>query len=140
MIACKAPTIAFCFESTAMQESERTIVTISAKAACLAWVNALPETKSPLTLKELQDDSTALLIPYAEDTNEAKIYIANISQCLFENELASWSEDEKLWPKTLDYDTFCEWFDVAIYNHVFDLASLDEQYQQAKALTAEVDL
>ncbi|VEB43206.1 Uncharacterised protein [Chromobacterium violaceum] len=46
-------------------------------------------------------------------------------------ELASWDEDEALWPKDLSLKAFWEWFDVEIHSTVID--SVDEDITNSPA-------
>ena len=40
-------------------------------------------------------------------------------------ELASWYEDEALWPKDLSLKAFWEWFDVEIHSTLIDSVDAD---------------
>ena len=46
-----------------------------------------------------------------------------ISRDLFEAELWSWRQDEKVWPAKRDWRTFKKWFDVEIHDMVIDVAN-----------------
>ncbi len=39
---------------------------------------------------------------------------------MFEIELHSWHTDYEAWPHDLDYETFCEWFEVEMVSAVYD--------------------
>jgi len=47
-------------------------------------------------------------------------YIDEIYLQLFKMELASWYEEESLWPKDLSLKAFWEWFNVEIHSTVID--------------------
>jgi hypothetical protein len=91
----------------------RNAAVIKPRQPLLAWVKMLPN----------QD-----LIPEFPSIDEAINYIESIYEELFDLELASWYQDEALWPGDRDLKLFREWFDVEIHSEVFDV--LDEAVEK----------
>ena len=54
---------------------------------------------------------------------QAKEYIYNHVNLIFESELKAWHEDESGWPKKRDLNMFKEWFDVEIHQQVIDFVN-----------------
>jgi len=92
------------------------------KQPFLDWVNSLDSLDDvDLTLEELQNDSTAYLVPeYATAEEQADIVLWSHG-FVFEEELMGWYTTEEDWPATRDVDTFLEWFDVDFHTVVIDL-------------------
>ena len=90
------------------------------------WAQSLPRPIEDLTLAELRENCTALLLPPVIDLQEADIYIRKLWPVLFEQELESWATNEALWPEQRDYDMFCRWFDVEVHSEVFHAVGLDD--------------
>ncbi|MDD2772299.1 MAG: hypothetical protein PHP45_01225 [Elusimicrobiales bacterium] len=104
-----------------MHEVNRCVVILKAKQPFLDWLLKLPEpVPADMTLQEIHDDHTALLIPDFEDNDTARRFIYKNYALLFEQELESWWTDEKDWPKKRTLAVFKEWFDVEVYSFVLD--------------------
>ncbi len=90
------------------------------------WAQSLPRPIEDLTLAELREDCTALLLPLVTDLQDADIYIRRLWPTLFEQELEGWVTNEALWPDGRDYDMFCRWFDIEVHSEVFHAIGLDD--------------
>ncbi|XZG71753.1 hypothetical protein ACTSKR_07830 [Chitinibacteraceae bacterium HSL-7] len=90
----------------------------------LEWLNALPGSELKLELEDVRSDCTVLLIPEISEPEDGIAYIDDIFERIFAMELASWIEDESLWPAKRSLQLFWEWFDVEIHLGVLD--SVDE--------------
>src|SRR5690242_9429150 len=104
-----------------MYEVNRSTALIRPLAPFLAWLKSLPgELNEEVTLDALRRDCNAVLIPAAEDFDEAEEFIAERYEELFSAELADWCEDDSLWPE-LSLALFTEWFEVEIHSVLTDL-------------------
>ena len=87
------------------------------------WINKT-DPDHPLSLEEIQHDSTVYLVPGFEDEmnmEEAiEKYLKANYQGLFLQELSSWYQDPSVYPK-MTYPLFREWFEITIHTMVFDL-------------------
>ena len=112
---------------------DRSVAVIKPKAKFLEWLASLPGEGVDLTLDQLRSDCTVLLIPEYEEPEEAVAYIDEIFEQVFKMELASWHEDETLWPKDLSLKAFWELFDVEIHATLID--TVDEELVNSLALS-----
>ena len=79
---------------------DRSVAVIKPKAPFLAWLNGVPDNDMiELTLDALRADSTVILLPEFDEPEEAVAHVDEIFDQLFRLELASWYEDESLWPQ-----------------------------------------
>ncbi|WP_028450870.1 MULTISPECIES: hypothetical protein [Chitinibacter] len=99
---------------------DRSAAIIRPKQAFLDWLNALPGNDVVLTLEEIRSDCTVILVPEAEEPEDAIAFIDDIADQLFAQELASWVQDESLWPAKRNLKLFWDWFDVEIHLGVMD--------------------
>ena len=97
----------------------RTIAIIKPKEPYLDWARAVPN-PIDLSLDELRQDCTALLLPDFTDDKEADAYLHSIYRELFDLELAAWDTNEDDWPRERDYATFRAWFDIELHSLVLD--------------------
>ncbi|MBB71389.1 MAG: hypothetical protein CMF50_03225 [Legionellales bacterium] len=113
-----------------MFEVDRIVAIIKPRQALFEWLQGQKEVSiDNLTLKNLQRDCTALLIPQFDGPNQAKEYIRQIYDGILEGELASWGVPKRLWPKERTIELFNEWFLVEFHSMVFDLAYLEQKRQ-----------
>ncbi|AUH52770.1 VacJ [Chromobacterium sp. ATCC 53434] len=107
-----------------MFEVNRSIALLRPQAPFLAWLKSLPGGIDPrLTLAELAAGGNALLIPAADDYDDARHFVQQRYRELFEAELADWCEDQSLWPQNLSPNLFQQWFQLEIHPVVTDLAA-----------------
>jgi hypothetical protein len=92
------------------------------------WFKGLPGEDMDVSLKEMSQDCTVILIPEFDSEKEARHYIEAIYEELFEIELASWCRDESLWPHKTSLQMFRDWFDIEIHSEVFD--ALEEEIEK----------
>jgi len=120
-----------------MYEVNRSIALIRPRAPFLDWLKSLPgEANDSITLDSLRRDCNALLIPAAEDFDEAVEFIAERAEELFAAELADWCEDDGLWPE-LSAALFAEWFEVEIHSVLTDL--VEEELEREPFQPFELD-
>lgn len=100
---------------------DRGAAIIRPQKSMLEWINNHPDSeKEKLTLEDIQEDLTVILIPDFDTKGEAEAYIRKIYKSIFEQELDSWYTDKENWPEIRDYETFKSWFDVELYSTILD--------------------
>lgn len=103
-----------------MNTVNRAIAIIKPKQPFLDWTNQLPDAELGITLEYFKHDCLSVLIPESENDEEARIYINDIAEEIFEEELRGWYTEEDFWPKDRSSKKFWEWFDVDIHSVVMD--------------------
>ena len=78
---------------------DRSVAVIKPKQPFLDWLNQAPDNDMDLALDSLRTDCTVILLPEFDEPEEGVAYIDEIYEQLFKMELASWYEDEALWPR-----------------------------------------
>lgn len=105
---------------------DRSVAVIKPKAPFLNWLNAVPDNDMiDLSLDALRADCTVLLLPEFDEPEDAISHIDELYEQIFRMELASWYEDEDLWPKDMSLKTFWEWFDVEVHSTLLDTVDTD---------------
>lgn len=106
---------------------ERSIVVIKPKQPFLDWINnnLAISNESLLDLSNIRIDCNSYLIPEVNEIEDGVAYVDEIYEALFQLELASWSEDQSLWPQELTLKMFWEWFDIEISPTLIDLTEDD---------------
>ena len=104
---------------------DRAVAVIKPKQPFLDWLNQTPGDSLELGLSSLRVDCTVILLPAFDDPEESVAYVDDIYEQLFKMELASWYEDETLWPEDLSLRAFWLWFDVEIHSTVLDCVEAD---------------
>jgi hypothetical protein len=95
---------------------------VKPKQPFLDWLNSLDnDDEMNLTLEELQNDSTAYLVPEYETPEDQAEIVVWSHNYVFEEELMAWYTFEEEWPPTRDLDTFLEWFEVEFHSTIMDL-------------------
>ena len=98
----------------------RSVLIVKAKDPFRQWVNSLPDPDS-VTLEELNEDTTAYLVPEYDDDSQRDRILKKVFKDIFEEQLDGWWTDEKDWPVKRDMRTFKQWFDVEFHSVVIDL-------------------
>jgi len=102
----------------------RSVLIVKAKEPFRQWINSLPDPDG-VTLEELNEDSTAYLIPEYDDDNQRDRILKKTFKDIFEEQLDGWWQDEKNWPVKRDFRTFKQWFDVEFHSVVIDIVDAD---------------
>jgi hypothetical protein len=102
----------------------RDSVIIKGKQPLVDWINA-HGSEYPVTLEDVQEQSTVILLPECRDREEAVSIIEINYELIFTGELEGWHADESLWPKDLTLETFRDWFDIEYHDMVFDALNED---------------
>jgi hypothetical protein len=103
-----------------MKSINRYVAILKPRQPYVDWINQLPDTEEKLSIEDLQDDCTAILIPEFDRPEEAKAFISAMAESLFEEELRGWCTDESQWPKGRTNRMFWKWFDVEVHSEVMD--------------------
>jgi len=98
----------------------RNVAIVKLKESFLSWLKAIQHPDAYMTAEDLNQYSTALLIPDFGFDEDSRAYIYGHYQAIFENELEYWHQDETVYPKQRDLKMFEEWFDIEIYTTVID--------------------
>ena len=105
-----------------MPAVNRSVMVVKPKQPFLDWLNSLDnDDEMNLTLEELQNDSTAYLVPEYETPEDQAEIVVWAHNYVFEEELMAWYTFEEEWPPTRDLDTFLEWFEVEFHSTIMDL-------------------
>ncbi len=72
-------------------------------------------------------DCNSYLIPEVNEIEDGVAFVDEFFESLFQMELASWSEDQALWPAELSLKMFWEWFDVEISPTLIDISGDDDK-------------
>jgi len=104
---------------------DRIIAILRPKPALTNWLRTAKHDIEPSTLRNLQHDSTVLMLPPFENPKQADTYIRQIFTGIFESELISWGLDKNYWPD-ISYARFTEWFGIEYHSVVFDVAFVDK--------------
>lgn len=103
-----------------MYTIDRSVAIIRPKQPFIDWANRLPDAEEQVSIEDLRDDCTAVLIAECNDAQERKKLINEMALELFESELFSWCTDENWWPQNRTSEMFWDWFDVELHTVVID--------------------
>ena len=102
---------------------ERSVAIVKPRQPCLDWINST--LSYALTLNAIRIDPQAYLVPENFEIEDCINFIDEKFLDIFHLELASWTDDETLWPQNLSLKVFWEWFDVEISLSVLDITDKD---------------
>ena len=103
---------------------ERSVAILKPRQPFLDWVNnSFDDLTQEITLESIRIDCNSYLIPEVEEIEDGINFVDEKFADLFALELASWTEDENVWPTELTLKMFWEWFDVEIYPTMVDISS-----------------
>ncbi|MCI0404776.1 MAG: hypothetical protein L0209_01665 [candidate division Zixibacteria bacterium] len=103
-----------------MRTINRSLAIIIPKQPFVDWANQLPDADFKVSLDDLQEDCLAILIPEYDTKDEAKAYIDELSEDLFEELLFDWCTEEAWLPQERTKELFWQWFEVALHSVVID--------------------
>ena len=85
------------------------------------WVNRTVPLDSPVTVEELAQDCTVVLVPATMDLREeVSEYLDYLKPELFELELEAWNRDPADWPAERTAAVFDAWFELEFHSVVYD--------------------
>lgn len=104
-----------------MKLVERDAVVIRARRPFLEWLQSIAEIDTDdLTLKEINQEATILLIPEMENMDEVHTYLRPGKVMLMEQELEDWCPDKEVWPRQRSPKLFDEWFRLEYHSLILD--------------------
>lgn len=109
---------------------DRIVAILKPTEKMLSWLKEQPTAPDIATLKNLQLDSTALLLPAFESPRQAEAYIKQIYNRIFESELISLGLPKEAWPANRSYELFKTWFILEYHSVLFDVAYMEEHNLQ----------
>jgi len=118
-LAALAPALRPDFKGS-MELADRGVAVIKPKQPMVDWVNATIPLDGPLTLEELQQDCTAILVPDLDSREAVLDYLEPFKSAFFEMELDGWQRDRSAWPEETTNKMFDAWFDVEVHSMVWD--------------------
>lgn len=95
------------------------VAIVRPKKPYVDWANSLDG--SDFTLEELQEDSSAYLLPEIESDRDVDRILKTYFKRICEHKLEGWCLDEKTWPKINELKIFKQWFEVSLHSMVIDL-------------------
>lgn len=103
-----------------METVNRVAIVVAPREPYLAWAQSL---EGDLTIDELPRDdwATVYLVDVHGDRVDRTAILRRHWQAIFDEQLFSWSQDQRVWPKKRTFRMFLEWFDVRVVEMVFDL-------------------
>lgn len=114
---------------------ERSVAVIKPKQPFLEWINAsFTDLPQELTIESIRIDCNSYLIPEIEEIEDGINYVDDKFADLFALELASWTEDETMWPSNLTLKMFWEWFDVEIHPTTIDIVEENSDAENENTL------
>ncbi len=116
-----------------MEYVNRSLAVIKPRQPFFDWLKDTPDWDLDLTLETLRLDCTSLLIPEFDEPEDAISYIDDMFEQIFEMELASWYEDQQLWPQKRTLKMFWEWFEIELHSMVID--TTEEEDDEASPLS-----
>jgi len=119
-----------------MEVINRGVVIIKPKEPFLEWINRDSTLSSPVSMEDLQEDRTALLVPELFSLQDMLDYLESVKPLLFEIELEGWYTDPDMWPTERTAEVFDAWFDLEPHSMVWDV--VDAPIEKESSL--EVDL
>ena len=110
-----------------MRLVNRTAISLIGEAPFVDWMNAndADSAKGTITVARAKPYGTVVLLPEFELEEDIQEWVEDNASWLFEFQLASWTDDEALWPADRDLKTFREWFRVDIHSVVVDAGDDD---------------
>ncbi len=97
------------------------IVTIEPKPSFVAWINSVVKEKKVTLQEVVKEGCNSYKVPEFEYEEETLEYVFAYFETIFENELATWEEDDRKWPTSRTIDNFRQWFSIRMHDLVFDL-------------------
>jgi hypothetical protein len=103
-----------------MELINRGVVVIKPKPPFQEWVNSDPTLSSPISMENLQQDCTAILVPDFFGPQDVLDYLEPLKPALFEMELEGWNLDPVTWPSERTNEVFDAWFELEVHSMVWD--------------------
>ncbi|WP_043529235.1 hypothetical protein [Litchfieldella xinjiangensis] len=109
-----------------MKLLNRSALSVKPTQAFLDWINSLEPTigDDDLTLDDVDHENTVYLIPEMDTPEALQAFVRERYVEILESELRAWEEDERQWPKTLDWALFQRFVQV---EHSYLAVDLDDE-------------
>ncbi|MDD2580846.1 MAG: hypothetical protein PHR66_02515 [Desulfuromonadaceae bacterium] len=124
-VAIKVPTV-----NRLPKMVDRGVLVVKAKEPFREWLSLLPGSDH-LTIKEINDDCTAYLIPGFENDHERDHILKKVYSDVFVEQLVKRCIDEDRWPQKRTLTLFKRWFELEFHSVVEELVE-DELYTEEK--------
>jgi hypothetical protein len=110
-----------------MRVVNRTAISLIGETPFVKWMNSndADAAKGTITVARAKPYGTVVLLPEFELEEDIQEWVEDNASWLFEFQLASWTDDESLWPSNRDLRMFREWFRVDIHSVVVDAGEDD---------------
>jgi hypothetical protein len=110
-----------------MRVVNRTAISLIGETPFVEWTlaNDADAAKGTLTVARSQPYGTVIMLPEFELEEDIQEWVEDNYSWLFEFQLASWTDDENLWPAERDLKMFHQWFRVDIHSVVVDAGEDD---------------
>jgi hypothetical protein len=105
-----------------MDTLNRSAVVVKPKQPFLDWLHAVDPTSLDLTLLDLVQEPTIYLIPECDPNEDVAEVLRELSEEIFEEQLAGWYADNSTWPPDRSFKVFCRWFDYQHHSILVDLS------------------
>lgn len=100
----------------------RAVLIPKAKEPFREWISKLHDSEK-ISLKDINDDCTAYLIPEYDDDRQRDRIIKKLYPDIFEGQLNEWSIDEDMWPQKRTLAMFKKWFELEYHTVVEELGN-----------------
>ena len=84
------------------------------------WINKSNPDEETITLDEVQQDCTVILVPEFEFPEETIPYIESNYSVIFKDELADWCDDDNQLPQNRSLEMFRQWINIELHSMVYD--------------------
>lgn len=101
----------------------RGVAVIKPREPFLDWVNRNPDFSPPVTMEEVQQDCTVLLVPDLGSPEAVLDFVAPLKPGLLEMELEGWNRDSTAWPAERTSAQFDAWFTLEVHSMVWDTSA-----------------
>jgi hypothetical protein len=102
----------------------RGLLVVKAREPFREWVDSLPG-KDKITLRDINNDCSAYLIPEFEDHLQRDTFLNTIYADIFVKQLLFWCHNDIKWPRNRSFALFNRWFKLEFQSTVEDIAEYD---------------
>jgi hypothetical protein len=99
----------------------RTAIVVRPGQPFLDWLHRADPTSNELSLEDLRREPKVYLLPECENEEEAREYLQEVCDEIFEEQLDGWYRLPSTWPNRRDLYAFDRWFEWSFHSMVVDL-------------------
>jgi hypothetical protein len=104
-----------------MEQINRAAIVLKPKQPLVDWVNRTVPLDTPVTVEQLAQDCTVVLVPATMDlAEEVSEYLDPYKPALFDLELEEWNRVSSDWPAERTAAVFDAWFELEVHSVVYD--------------------